>query len=84
MKKSKTKRGFGIFEFKDYNGIRCSLQESSLAAKECIWLGIDKDKERNCVIEEILSTRMHLVRKMAREIGMKLIEFADRGWEMFR
>ena len=39
----KTERGFGIFDFKDANGVECSLQESSAAQDEgLIWLGCNK------------------------------------------
>ena len=34
-----TKRGFAIHEFTDRNGVKCSLQKSSLATDDCIWLG---------------------------------------------
>lgn len=41
MKKKKTARGFALIEFKDHYDNACSLQQSSLAFKNCIWLGID-------------------------------------------
>jgi len=41
MKKRKTPRGFDIIEFKDYYGAACSMQKSSLATKDAIWLGVD-------------------------------------------
>jgi hypothetical protein len=34
-----TNRGFSRFEFKDEHGDSCSLQKSSSAMQECIWLG---------------------------------------------
>jgi len=37
----KTDRGFAIQEFKDRYGAKCSIQKSSLATEDCIWLGID-------------------------------------------
>jgi hypothetical protein len=36
-----TQRGFSKGSFTDYNSINCSIQESSLATDDCIWLGID-------------------------------------------
>ncbi len=39
MKKSKTPRGFYLIEFEDHYGVKCSLQESSLASEHAIWLG---------------------------------------------
>jgi hypothetical protein len=40
MKKSKTCRGFNLIEFKDIYGDDCSIQKSSLATTDAIWLGI--------------------------------------------
>lgn len=39
MRKRKTQRGFAIIEFKDEYGVPCSLQKSSAATIDCIWLG---------------------------------------------
>jgi len=36
-----TNRGFGIGEFTDQYGAKCSVQQSSIATKDCIWLGVD-------------------------------------------
>jgi hypothetical protein len=36
-----TDRGFALIRFVDLYGQPCSLQESSLATKEAIWLGVD-------------------------------------------
>jgi len=36
-----TERGFAIGEFKDQYGLKCSIQKSSSATKDCIWLGVD-------------------------------------------
>ena len=41
MKKLKTERGFGLIEFKDRYGSKCSIQKSSLATEDAIWFGID-------------------------------------------
>jgi len=37
-----TKRGFARMEFKDRNEVDCSLQKSSLAFENCIWLGCNE------------------------------------------
>lgn len=42
MKKKHTNRGFSFYEFKDENDVKCNLQQSSNAEKNCIWLGADK------------------------------------------
>ena len=41
MKKSKTERGFAIIEFIDRYDHKCSLQKSSLAFEQAIWIGVD-------------------------------------------
>jgi len=41
MERKKTARGFDLIEFKDFYGEPCSLQQSSIATEDCIWLGID-------------------------------------------
>lgn len=42
MKNKKTKRGFNYVNFKDARGTECSIQMSSNASNECIWIGADK------------------------------------------
>lgn len=43
MKQQKTNRNFRIDEFKDFNGVDCSLQESSASHDEgLIWLGCNE------------------------------------------
>jgi len=37
-----TNRGFALHAFTDRNGGMCSLQKSSLATEDCIWLGHDE------------------------------------------
>lgn len=41
FKKSKTARGFKLKSFKDRYGVKCSIQKSSLATEDAIWLGVD-------------------------------------------
>lgn len=42
MKIKKTIRGFDLIEFKDNYGVKCSLQKSSAATDDYIWLGVDE------------------------------------------
>ena len=79
MKRTKTKRGFRLYTFQDTYKCRCSLQMSSIAHHEAVFLGSDEDQERHDVTGELLTTRMHINRKTAREIGLKLIAFAETG-----
>lgn len=44
--KTTTERGFGIVEFTDRYGEGCSLQKSSLATEDAIWLGITDVKPK--------------------------------------
>ena len=37
----KTARGFAVYTFRDGNGEECSLQKSSAAENDFIWLGCD-------------------------------------------
>jgi hypothetical protein len=41
MELTKTNRGFPLGTFTDRNGIGCSIQKSSIATEDCIWLGAD-------------------------------------------
>ena len=44
--KTTSKRGFDKLLFKDYYNNGCSLQISSLASDECVWLGIENAQPR--------------------------------------
>ena len=66
LKRRVTNRGFGIYEWRDFYGQDCSLQESSLAEPSCVWLGAGSD-------------RMHLTQDQCRELGALLSYFAEEG-----
>ena len=92
---TKTNRGFGYLEFKDSYGIECSLQESSLASRDCICMGInDADPKimASRVVEGgvggvkyvlpddiLINTQMHLTQDMAKELIDALQFFVDTG-----
>jgi hypothetical protein len=65
-----TNRGFSLIEFRDYYEHKCTLQESSLATEEAIWLGCNQGShydERVQVVEipgrvDSCLARMHLTR----------------------
>jgi hypothetical protein len=44
LKYGQTQAGFPYLEFKDRDGNVCSIQQSSLATENAIWLGIDDAK----------------------------------------
>ena len=89
MKAEKTNRGFDIINFEDRNGNKCSLQKSSIATEDCIWLGCDdadpkvlKDGRWQSVEmpeEYIANTRMHLSREQAEELLPYLVNFVNSG-----
>lgn len=85
-----TDRGFGRTEFLDRNGVSCSLQESSLATEEAIWLGCNNANPRVLIPGQswqpvempegfIANTRMHLTRDMVRDLLPHLQRFVDEG-----
>lgn len=59
-------RGFLIAEFKDRNDEECSLQKSSLASEDCIWIGANEH-------------RMHLTRKQVSDLLPFLNKFVETG-----
>lgn len=72
-----TARGFNRGEFKDRYGENCSIQASSLATEECIWLGCEHE-----TVDDIgtpCGARMHLTREMAAELSIVLKRFAETG-----
>lgn len=46
MDLKRTRRGFSIVSLCDYYGNECSIQKSSLATEECIWLGVNDPKPK--------------------------------------
>jgi hypothetical protein len=72
MKLNKNVRGFDTASFKDRYGHECSLQMSSLATEDCIWLGINDPKPQ---IMSSDATRMGLRKRTFDE--------HDNGWVPF-
>lgn len=67
-------RGLCILKFIDRHNQKCSLQESSLAIEDCIWLGVDSDRNGRDVHK-----RMHLTVGMVKELIPMLQRFVDTG-----
>jgi hypothetical protein len=61
-----TSRGFAYGEFTDYYSELCTIQKSSIATKDLIWLGRD-------------GYRMHLTRDMVAELLPLLTRFVETG-----
>ncbi len=72
---SETPRGFLRADFVDRNGDKCSIQESSLATEEAIWLGLNKGTHHmgKCL------ARMHLTRKHVEALIPLLQRFVHTG-----
>lgn len=70
----KTERGFERGEFKDHYGEDCSIQQSSLATEDAIWLGRNVE-----VSDKAAGARMHLTREMAGELAQILLRFSYTG-----
>jgi hypothetical protein len=70
-----TARGFRYYEFTDRYDGKCSLQESSLATEDAIWLGMNRGTHHHgtCL------ARMHLTREMVARLLPILQEFVDTG-----
>lgn len=74
---TRTARGFERIDFKDLNGDDCSLQESSVADRACIWLGAEK----NCFhpgTKEAMAPRMHLDRERVLALVAHLQNWLNR------
>ncbi|MEK7101193.1 MAG: hypothetical protein AAB921_03790 [Patescibacteria group bacterium] len=71
IKMEPTERGFLRSDFRDIYGTFCSLQESSLASEDAIWLGTN--------IEGVGGNRMHLDQNMVSAMLPYLTHFAKHG-----
>lgn len=86
----KTQRGFAYKEFTDLYGTVCTIQKSSLATEDAIWLGAKKLKVQELVHGEgwkevvltddiIGNERMHLSQEMVKELLPILQKFVETG-----
>lgn len=71
----RTQRGFSRVDFQDFYGKNCSLQKSSLATKDCIWLGANSGDH----VDGACLARMHLTREQVRALLPLLHHFAETG-----
>lgn len=92
MELNTTQRGFDIAEFTDSYGEICSLQKSSSAMVDKIWLGISKPKltvfenesKGKYIITDMpenfsVNARMHLTREQVAELLPYLQKFVETG-----
>ena len=75
MKIELTARGFLRGDFKDSNGIACSIQESSIATEYRLWLGCDEGEH----VHGLCCARMHLTQTQAAELIPLLKNFVKTG-----
>ena len=76
MKIEPTPRGFMRADFSDRYGAKCSIQESSLATEDALWLGCNEGSHHRGQC----SARMHLTREMAATLIPLLQHFVDTGY----
>jgi hypothetical protein len=85
-----TSRGFERIDFEDYNGVKCSLQVSSLATDCAIWLGCNDADPQELIPGEgwkpipmpdeyNANTRMHLTIAQVKELLPFLRTFVKTG-----
>ncbi|MFN3802171.1 hypothetical protein [Belliella pelovolcani] len=92
MNLEKNQRGFESGKFTDLYGEKCSVQKSSLATDDAIWIGIDKPKLTVFENEQMgkylvtempknfsVSSRMHLNREQVAELLPILQKFVETG-----
>lgn len=71
-----THKGLRVANFTDRYGESCSIQRSSINGEDCIWLGRD-DPPSNGNGQPL--ARMHLDRRLVRELLPALIQFVNEG-----
>lgn len=80
---SETGRGFKVGKFTDRYKQKCSIQDSSLADEEAIWLGVNSTgpdiQGPTGKYDEDIGGRMHLTKPMAMELIHVLMEFTLSG-----
>jgi hypothetical protein len=72
-----TSRGFARVEFDDLYGARCSIQKSSLATEDAIWLGQNAPTIHHVTGDAMC--RMHLSQDDVRWLLPMLQHFAETG-----
>ena len=66
--KDNTERGFAVGAFEDYYGNECSIQKSSLATEDAIWVGVNNPQPKIMAVD-------------AKKLGIKTCEAV--GWIPF-
>lgn len=92
IKLEPNQRGFYAGAFTDKYGEHCSIQKSSIATEDCIWLGINNPKltvfesqsKGKYLVTDMpenfsVSSRMHLTREQVADLLPLLQNFVDTG-----
>ena len=83
MRTKKDQRGFAYAYFLDHYNQKCSLQKSSLAFKDAIWLGVENTGPHitgpTGVKNDGVNVRMHLTRLQDNKLLPNLIKFVETG-----
>jgi hypothetical protein len=85
-----TPRGFVLKEFNDRYGVKCSIQKSSLATEDAIWIGVADVSPEICIQgkgwvpfdipdEVLIHTRMHLTIDQVKQLLPILNKFVETG-----
>ena len=89
-RRSRTGRGFALYEWVDSYGEKCSIQKSSIATADMLWLGVDSPSVQlvgrvgpprpfELPPDAMVSSRMHITRAQARKPAKLLAHFAETG-----
>lgn len=70
-----TERGFARVDFEDANGECCSIQKSSVATDDLIWLG----RNEGLHFDGSCLSRMHLTRAQVKKLLPLLKRFVKTG-----
>lgn len=84
LKLKKTQRGFARAEFKDLYNAPCSIQQSSSAEVNAIWLGCESGTHYLGTtptenIEYDCAARMHLTQEQVKALLPLLLRFVETG-----
>ena len=90
LEKTVTNRGFALYKGKDRNDKDFTLQKSSIATEDAIWLGV-MDAEPKMLVPNMgwvevpmhegveFNTRMHLTKEQVEELLPILKKFVETG-----
>lgn len=87
MNESKTERGFALNTLTDGYGNEFSVQKSSSATDDFVWVGVTRPRVEvgppwrpfEMPPNASIWSRAHLTREQAREVGEALLRFAETG-----